>query len=168
MQKPDGLVVLDDEDIPQMLLALDLKDICGIGSQMDHRLRAHGIDSMGKLYAATKAELRGIWGGVEGERMFGRLRGEVIPLLHQEHKTVGHSHVLPPALRTEAKSLAVLHRLLQKAAMRLRAIGHYAGGHTQPDLRQRHGVPRRGVRGDGQRADAHRLHADSNAGIGGD
>ncbi len=35
---------------------------------------------------------------------------------------------MPPALRTEAKSKAVLHRLLQKAAMRLRSIGHYAGG----------------------------------------
>ncbi len=128
MQKPDGLVVLDDADIPQKLLALDLKDISGIGPRMDGRLRTHGIDSVAKLYGATKAELRGIWGGVEGERMHGRLRGENIPSPHQQHQTVGHSHVLPPALRTEAKSFAVLHRLLQKAAMRLRAIGHYAGG----------------------------------------
>ncbi len=128
MQKPDGLVVLDDVDIPQRLLALELTDFCGIGPRMDHRLRAHGIDSVGKLYGATKAELRGIWGGVEGERMHRRLRGENIPLPQTQHQTVGHSHVLPPALRTEVKSLAVLHRLLQKAAMRLRSIGHYAGG----------------------------------------
>ena len=128
MEKPDGLVILDEEDLPQKLLALDLDEISGIGPSMDRRLRAHGIDTVGKLYAATKAEMRGIWGGVEGERMFGRLRGEVIPQSHQEHQSVGHSHVLPPTLRTEAKSLAVLHRLLQKAAMRLRSIGHYAAG----------------------------------------
>ena len=128
MQKPDGLVVLDDEDIPQKLLALEMTDISGIGPRMDHRLRAHGIDTVAKLYGATKATLRGIWGGVEGERMHGRLRGENIPLSHQEHQTVGHSHVLPPGLKTEAKSFAVLHRLLQKAATRLRSIGHYAGG----------------------------------------
>jgi DNA polymerase-4 len=127
MQKPDGLVVLDDADIPQKLLGLETTDFCGIGPRMDARLRAHGIDSVGKLYGATKATLRGIWGGVEGERMHGRLRGENIPLPQQEHQTVGHSHVLPPALRTEAESFAVLHRLLQKAAMRLRSVGHYAG-----------------------------------------
>jgi DNA polymerase-4 len=34
---------------------------------------------------------------------------------------------LPPDLRTVPKSVAVLNRLLQKAAMRLRAIDHYAG-----------------------------------------
>ncbi len=128
MQKPDGLVVLDDEDIPQKLLGLEMTDICGIGPGMDTRLRAHGIDSVAKLYGATRAELRGIWGGVNGERMHGMLRGEDIPLTQQEHQTVGHSHVLPPGLKSEAGSLGVLHRLLQKAAMRLRSIGHYAGG----------------------------------------
>ncbi len=127
MQKPDGLVVLEDEDIPQKLLALEMTDICGIGPRMDTRLRAHGIATVAGLYGATKATLRGIWGGVEGERMHARLRGENVPLPQSEHQTVGHSHVLPPMLRTEAKSFAVLHRLLQKAAMRLRSIGHYAG-----------------------------------------
>src|SRR5476651_1858470 len=91
MQKPNGLVVLDDEDIPQKLLALEMTDFCGIGPRMDTRLRAHGIDTVGKLYGATKATLRGIWGGVEGERMHGRLRGEQIPLASQAHQTVGHS-----------------------------------------------------------------------------
>jgi DNA polymerase-4 len=128
MQKPDGLTVLDDEDIPQKLLALEMTDFCGIGPSMDRRLRARGIDTVAKLYAASRDTLRGVWGGIEGERMHGRLRGDVIPLPRAETQTVGHSHVLPPMLRTEAKALAVLHRLLQKAAMRLRSIGHYAGG----------------------------------------
>ena len=46
MQKPDGLVVLDDADIPQKLLALEMTDFCGIGPRMDTRLRAHGIDTV--------------------------------------------------------------------------------------------------------------------------
>ena len=128
LQKPDGLTVLEDADIPQKLLGLELQDFLGIGPRMDGRLRAHGIDTPARLYAATKAELRGVWGGVEGERMHARLRGDTIPLEVTKHKTVGHSHVLPPALRTEARSFAVLHRLLQKAALRLRDIAHYAGG----------------------------------------
>jgi DNA polymerase-4 len=128
MQKPDGLVVIEESDLPARMLGLKLRDFLGIGERMEVRLLAHGIDTPAKLYAATKAELRGIWGGVEGERMFARIRGECIPLEFEQHKTVGHSHVLPPLLRTEAKSLAVLHRLIQKAALRLRSIRHYAAG----------------------------------------
>ncbi len=127
MQKPDGLVILEDEDIPQKLLDLDLTDFLGIGERMNERLIQRGITTVEQLYKASKRDLRSVWGGVEGERMYGRLRGENIPTPHEKNKTVGHSHVLPPQLRTEAKSFAVLHRLLQKAAMRLRSIGHYAG-----------------------------------------
>jgi DNA polymerase-4 len=128
LQKPDGLVVLDDADIPRRLLGLKLQDFLGIGENMEARLLAHGIDTVEKLYAAPKGLLRGVWGGIEGERMHARLRGADIPLPVEKHQTVGHSHVLPPQLRTVPKSHAVLHRLLQKAAMRLRHIGRYAGG----------------------------------------
>jgi DNA polymerase-4 len=59
--------------------------------------------------------------------MHARLRGAAIPLPVERNQTIGHSHVLPPYLRTVPKSLAVLHRLVQKAALRLRHSGHYAG-----------------------------------------
>ena len=126
MQKPDGLVVLEDADVPQKLLGLKLRDFLGIGARMEPRLVAHGIDTVEKLYAAPKAVLRGVWGGVEGERMHARLRGDPVPLPVEKSQTIGHSHVLPPRLRSVPGAQAVLHRLLQKAAMRLRAIGHYA------------------------------------------
>lgn len=128
MQKPDGLVVLEAADIPARLLGLDLQDFLGIGPRMDMRLRAAGIDTVAKLYAATKTQLRGVWGSIEGERMYSRIRGDEVPLELQANKTISHSHVLPPQLRTEDLALAVLHRLLQKAALRLRTIDHYAGG----------------------------------------
>lgn len=127
MQKPDGLVVLEESDIPGRLLGLELQDFLGIGPRMEARLNAHGIDTVTKLYAATKSQLRGIWGGVEGERMYARIRGGKVPLETARNKTIGHSHVLPPELRTDEKAAAVLHRLLQKAALRLRTIDHYAG-----------------------------------------
>lgn len=129
MQKPDGLVILDDADIPAKLLPLDLEDISGIGHNMGRRLRAHGIDSIAKLYAATKAELRGLWRGVRGEQMWRLLHGEDVPFFEQqEGQSIGHGHVLPPERRHAEAALAVLHRLLQKAAMRLRHHGAYAGG----------------------------------------
>jgi len=127
LQKPDGLVVIDDDDLPQKLLGLKLQDFLGVGAAMEARLRAHGIDTAEQFYAASPALLRGIWGGVEGERMHARLHGAAIPLPPPKKQTIGHSHVLPPTLRTVPRAHAVLHRLLQKAAMRLRQSGHYAG-----------------------------------------
>ena len=131
MQKPDGLVILDDADLPGKLLHLAPGDIAGIGPNMQERLRAHGITTMTQLYAATMAEFRGIWQSVRGEQMWRLLHGEDLDYFAQKGgQTIGHGHVLPPARRHPEAALAVLHRLLQKAAMRLRHGGLCAGGLT--------------------------------------
>ncbi|HVU25685.1 MAG TPA: hypothetical protein VHE13_16260 [Opitutus sp.] len=127
MQKPDGLVVIDDADIPAKLLHLELGDFCGIGPNMEKRLRRAGIDTVAKLYAASRGQLRAIWGSVQGARFHDWMRGGVQEREETKHNTIGHGHVLPPEGRNAATALAVLHRLLQKAAMRLRHSGHYAG-----------------------------------------
>lgn len=126
MQKPDGLVALDSADLPAALHRLDLRDLCGIGPRLETRLRRLGIATVAQLTAAPCETLRAAWGGVEGERFWARLRGADLPALPTRRTTVGHSHVLPPALRAEPSALAVLHRLLQKAAMRLRALEYFA------------------------------------------
>jgi DNA polymerase-4 len=127
MQKPDGLVVIDLPDLPECLFKLELSDLTGIGPQMEKRLRQGGIHTVRDLWDADKARLRKVWGGIEGERMFENLRGERVysPLTHRS--SVGHSHVLEPEYRTEEKAIAVIHRLLQKAAVRLRSYGCLAG-----------------------------------------
>jgi DNA polymerase-4 len=60
--------------------------------------------------------------------MYARLRGETVPEPETARGSIGHSHVLPPELRGDEAALAVLHRLLQKAAWRLRHLGYFAGG----------------------------------------
>ncbi len=131
MQKPDGLVILDDADIPAKLLQLSPGDIAGIGPNMQERLSQRGITTMAQLYVATKDEFRSIWKNVRGEQMWRLLHGEDLPFFEQqEGQTIGHGHVLPPARRNHEAALAVLHRLLQKAAMRLRHSGRCAGGIT--------------------------------------
>jgi DNA polymerase IV len=128
MQKPDGLVVLDNADLPRKILHLQLTDLCGIGENMDRRLRRAGIDTVAKLYAADGAQLRRAWGSVEGARFHEWLHGGRQERETTQHNTIGHGHVLPPQLRNHDDALAVLHRLLQKAAMRLRHDQYYAGG----------------------------------------
>jgi len=129
MQKPDGLVILDDADLPAKLLHLAPGDIAGIGPNMQERLRVRGITTMAQLYAASMTDFRGIWKSVRGEQMWRLLHGEDLDYFAQSGgQTIGHGHVLPPARRNAEAALAVLHRLLQKAAMRLRHSGSFAGG----------------------------------------
>ena len=121
MQKPNGCVVIEPEDIPEKLYGLVPKNLTGIGKRMEQRLNHHGLTTMQALYAANKQQLRAVWGGVEGDRMYDKLRGIEIMRPDNERKSLGHSHVLPPELRTRHGALSVLHRLLQKACMRLRS-----------------------------------------------
>ncbi|WP_438482360.1 DNA polymerase Y family protein [Oleiharenicola lentus] len=128
MEKPDGLVVLEDADVPGKLLRLEIDDISGIGPNMALRLRAEGIDTIEKLYAADIKLFRGLWRGIVGERMWRLLHGEDVDFPQEESKQLGHGAVLPPDKRNHLDALATLHRLLQKAAMRLRHSGRYATG----------------------------------------
>jgi DNA polymerase-4 len=123
MQKPDGLVVIEEGDLPQCLFRLELEELSGIGRKMKPRLNREGIHTVKDLCTADKALLRNVWGGIEGERMYAKLRGEMVYDHPTRKSSVGHSHVLPPSLRTDENAFAVLNRLLQKAAMRLRSYG---------------------------------------------
>ena len=69
-----------------------------------------------------------LWGSVWGERLWHWLHGEDFDMSETEHlKSISHSHVLAPEMRTAEKAWAVAHKLLHKAAMRLRAGGLWAG-----------------------------------------
>ena len=121
MQKPDGCVVIEDSDIPNKLFGQKLRALNGIGSQMEAKLKRYGIDTVEKLYAANRAQLRSAWGSIEGERYYDKLRGIEPYYVKNARSSLGHSHVLPPEQRNLIGARAVLHRLLQKAAMRLRS-----------------------------------------------
>lgn len=127
MQKPDGCVVIDHDDLPDCLFGLQPGDLYGIGRRMNQRLLEHGIDTVEALYRADKATLRHVWNGIEGERMYDRLRGRIVYTPPTQRNSIGHSHVLAPDYRTPAATFAVLHKLLQKAAMRLRHYHQLSG-----------------------------------------
>lgn len=122
IQKPDGLVLIEPHDLPHILHGLALRDLTGIGPNLEARLNRADITTVQKLCAASKLELRRAWGSIEGEIMYERLRGAPVPLTASDRVTIGHSHVLPPAKRNPVDAHAVIHRMLQKAAMRLRRL----------------------------------------------
>jgi len=120
MRKPDGLTVIEQAELPQALHGLTLRDLCGIGASMEARLHEAGISTVAELTAADKHRLRHVWGGIEGERMWGLLRGAWLPVAATVRGSIGHSHVLGPELRNAVGARAVLKKLLVKAAMRMR------------------------------------------------
>lgn len=121
MQKPNGLVILQSQDLPEKLYPLKITDFAGINKRTEVRLNAHGIFTTEQMCRASKNELHQAFGSVIGERWWYLLRG--FDLAQDEHaqKSLGHSHVLAPDLRTDQGCREVLLRLLQKASARLRA-----------------------------------------------
>ncbi len=127
MRKPDGLTVIEQAELPQALHGLALRDLCGIGASMEARLHDAGIATVAELTAADKHRLRHVWGGIEGERMWGLLRGAWLPVAATVRGSIGHSHVLGPELRNAVGARAVLKKLLVKSAMRMRREEMLAG-----------------------------------------
>ena len=159
MEKPDGLVALPLDILPEALRQLSLRDLPGIGPRMEKRLNEKGIRTMEELLAHDCEGAGELWGSVWGERLWHWLRGEDFDMSETEHlKSLSHQHVLAPEMRTEEKAWAVAHKLLHKAAMRLRAgslwassIGLAIGfavprGESTPV--SRFGVPTRGWKGE--------------------
>lgn len=121
MQKPDGLVALTLDQLPSALTNLTLRDLPGVGARMEKRLHDQGIRTMPQLLALDRDQLNRSWGSVNGEKLWYWLRGEDFQDAELEHqKSISQSHVLPPEFRTEEGCYAIAHKLLHKAAMRLR------------------------------------------------
>ena len=126
LQKPDGLVVLRAEDLPQKLFSLKPRDLPGVGANIEHRIQMAGIMDLPGLFALNPHQMRKVWGSVWGEKMWYLLRGMELPEEATARRSVGHSHVMAPELRDPVKAKDVARRLTLKAASRLRRMEYYA------------------------------------------
>ncbi len=132
MQKPDGLIGLLPSQLPRAIAHLDLRDLPGVGARTEDRLHRKGITTMSDLLALDRPGMHALWDSVWGDRLFHWLRGahtgdDGAPVASEWQKSLGHSHVLGPEHRTDEGAWAVAHKLLHKAAMRLRMEGFFAG-----------------------------------------
>jgi DNA polymerase IV len=125
MQKPDGLIGLLPSQLPRAIAHLELRDLPGIGARTELRLNAKGIRTMPELLALDRTGMHQLFDSVWGDRMYHWLRGhdtgdDGAPVASDIQKSLGHSHVLAPEHRSTEGAWAVAHKLLHKAAMRLR------------------------------------------------
>jgi DNA polymerase-4 len=124
MMKPDGLVILRPEELPQRLFALKLRDIAGIGEKMERRLAREGILDIEELCARKPRDAGEAWGGMNGDRLWYLLHGYDLPEKPTQHRSIGHSHVLSPRERGSEPARLIARRLAMKAGSRLRRSGY--------------------------------------------
>lgn len=127
LQKPDGYVVIQGHELPDRLRGLDVTEFTGINYRMKARLQAAGIFTSDDMIDCTPEQLKSAFGSIMGERWYYLLRGYDIRQKVNEQKSLGHSHILPPAYRTDAGAKEVMLRIAHKAAARLRANNIWAG-----------------------------------------
>lgn len=120
MQKPDGLVLLAAEQLPQRLYDLKLRDIAGIGAKMERRLARDGINDIRQLCERRPRDAGTAWGGTNGDRLWYLLHGIDLPEKATQSRTIGHSHVLSPGKRGVEPARLTARRLALKATSRLR------------------------------------------------
>jgi DNA polymerase IV len=126
LEKPDGLTILMPEDVEARLQTLALRDLPGIGRNMERRLGARGLYSVADIWALDRRTMRHVWGSIWGERMWYLLRGHDLPELVTQRRSIGHSHVLAPDLRPPNRAILVARRLTMKACSRLRRMDYCA------------------------------------------
>jgi DNA polymerase-4 len=120
MEKPDGLVALRQDDLPGPLRGLELTDIPGISHGNAARLASAGITSIEGLWGLGQAQVRAIWGGVQGERFWAFLHGFDIERGPTRRRMFGHSRVLAWDWRGPERTEACARLLLVKAMRRMR------------------------------------------------
>ena len=92
------------------------------------RLLYNGISTVEELYKLDASSLRRAFGSILGERYWYMLRGIELPDIKAKSKSIGNSQVLHPNLRNANDARIIAHRLLLKAASRLRRLNHSCKG----------------------------------------
>ena len=126
--KPNGIGLLRDEEIPRLLETTQVGEVCGIGPRIERRLNQIGLVTLADLGTAPETLLRkefGVYGLFLHHLGLGRDPTPVVPYTEiPPPKSVGHSKTLPPEMRDVSLALLVLRELADKVAGRLRRLGY--------------------------------------------
>ena len=125
LQKPDGLVILRREDIPEKIKDVPVKELCGVGRKIEVYLAELGIKTIGDLNKYPREKLVKRFGTAYGEQLWQMGQGNgstiVLPYYHEtEAKSMGHSYTLPKFTRDMTEVKGYLLRLAEQVGRRLR------------------------------------------------
>ncbi len=126
--KPDGIGVLDREELPELLATTSASEVWGIGVRIAARLNRLGIRTLKELGKAPEDLLKrefGVYGLHLHQLGQGRDATPLVPYTEiSPPKSVGHSKSLPPELRAISTAQIVLRDLCDQVARRMRRLGY--------------------------------------------
>lgn len=137
INKPDGLILINDSNLDGLVSGLPVEHICGIGQAITARLTSLGVTTCGQLKAMPENILVDNFGRHTGHWLWAILRtSESLPgkenpcqeIKEPDHKSIGHSHTLPRETNKQDAILAWLRMLSEMVAERARKNGFT--GHT--------------------------------------
>jgi nucleotidyltransferase/DNA polymerase involved in DNA repair len=129
LEKPSGLSIITQENLDEVLSRLDLEDIHGVGRRMRKRIEALGIRTPIELKRAPIANLMHAF-GINGYMLWAKLNATDIEEIDADPgppKSIGHSYCVPMTANRQGKIRAILAKLAEKAARRMRREELFAG-----------------------------------------
>jgi len=125
LKKPDGLMMIKPEDVPNKLKDLPVSKLCGVGIKLKGYLGNLGIRTFGDLNRYPREKLVKRFGMVAGEQLYlmgqGKDNSEVLPsCFEEEAKSMGHSYTLPKNTNDIDEVKGYLLRLAEQVGRRLR------------------------------------------------
>lgn len=127
MQKPDGLTVIEPENVARILEPMPIKELCGIGRKMERHLNMMSIYTCGELGRCDEARLTRKF-GIIGKRLKEMGQGidnsAVVPFGEEDDvKSVGHSSTLERDLDDPVEIRRFLLQLSEMVGSRARRYG---------------------------------------------
>lgn len=125
LKKPDALIVLRPEDIPEKIKDVPVSEFCGIGRKLEGYLVEMNVNTIGDLNRYPREKLVKRFGIACGENLWYMGQGidnsPVLPYWHEtDAKSMGHSYTLPKFTRDLCEIKNYLLRLSEQVGRRLR------------------------------------------------
>jgi DNA polymerase-4 len=129
MQKPDGLVEINENNFKEIYQQLDLVKLNGINWRTALRLRLNGIENTWDFYSVSRQKLKSIFCSVLADYWYLRLRGfEVDGKKEAAKKSYSNIYSLKKRAKTRAELEPILYQLCLKSGNKLRRKQRMATG----------------------------------------
>lgn len=121
LHKPDGLDVIDHNNIVDVYKSLKLQDLTGIADGYSSRLRSYDIETPMQFLAANKNLLtKHVFKSINGLHWYNRLRGYEVDAYETHLGMVGRQWVVKKPTNDEKYLKSCLHFLTETTGMKLR------------------------------------------------
>ena len=121
LHKPDGMDLINADNLREIYKTIKLTDLTGIAGQMEKRLNAVGIYTPLEFLDADKIALQKVvFRSITGCQWYDRLRGYEVDDNISDTKTVGRQYVLENRNLTRHQITTRLHNLCESVGSRLR------------------------------------------------